>query len=387
MLPPAVLRLIHGPPHRDEAPPVTPCCTNLTGTEGRVGVPHGAWGRPPVALIGAFPPPLGGQAIYNQRLLEEVRARGIAVTAVDLASRSTHGTSPLTRMKLARLLMFTRFSILHLTASDSRIIGFEVIVAMASALRGTPFVYNILAGRFAARVAEYAVLQRLLLCCALRRASRILVSNHDMASALSRLPFLGHAAVEVIGCRLPLGIEPEEDPEIVQFLEGGNPAIVAVGAMRMVYGFDLLVRACTILSARGLRPRLLLIVSGTAEPTAHLALDQALHEAGGLWPMSVHHDLPRARVLGAIRAATVLVRPTRADGDSLSIHEARALGVPVVASDSAPRPPGVVLHRHDDPGSVAEAILLASRIPRESATDDGTLVDRVVACYESLCRK
>jgi len=343
------------------------------------------WGRPPVALIGAFPPPVGGQAIYNTRLVEELRARGIRVAEVDVASRSPGEGVPFTRWKLTWHLLMKRFSIYHLTASDSRMLGFELIVALASIVRRTPFVYNILAGRFAARMAGYSWFHRALLCWSLRRASRILLSNQAMASELQRLPVGATSRVEVVGCRLPLGIEPEEDHELLEFLKGGGPAIVAVGALRMVYGFDLLARACTILTARGLRPHLLVIASGTAEPDAQLALDGAVRESENGWPMVVRRDVDRACVLGAIRAATVLARPTRADGDSLSIHEAQTLGVPVVASDAAPRPPGVVLHRSEDAASLAEAIVRACRIPREPRIEDATLVESVVACYRSVC--
>ncbi|MCU0612172.1 MAG: glycosyltransferase family 4 protein [Candidatus Eisenbacteria bacterium] len=343
-----------------------------------------------VALIGAFPPPVGGQAIYNQRLAEELVARGIPVVPVDVSSRALDTDLPATRRRLVTLLASRRFSVYHLSISDTRVVGFEVIVGLASVLRRTPFVYNILAGRFAQRVAGYSLPHRFLLCWALRRAGRILVSNEMMATCVRALPFLSRAKVEVIGCKLPLGVEPTQDPDIARFLESGNPAIVAIGAMRTVYGFDLLVRACAVLQAGGLRPRLLAIVSGEGDPAAQQACEEAMREAGPLLQVTIRRDLPREVVLGAIRGAHVLARPTRADGDSLSVHEAQTLGTPVVASDAAPRPQGVILHRSDDPVSLAAAIREAiasssSRMPEGVGVGDAVLVDRVAACYRSLC--
>jgi hypothetical protein len=46
--------------------------------------------------------------------------------------------------------------------------------------------------------------------------------------------------------------------------------------------------------------------------------------------------------------STVYLRPTTTDGDSLAVREALSFGVPVVASDSAFRPPGTILFRSRD---------------------------------------
>ncbi|MBN1423560.1 glycosyltransferase family 4 protein [Candidatus Fermentibacteria bacterium] len=284
-----------------------------------------------------------------------------------------------------RVLLTRRFSAFHLTASDSRVLGFEVIVALASAIRHTPFIYNILAGRFGDRVAGYAPAHRLLLCFALRRAAVILVSNQAMAEHVRGLPLLSQVMVRVVGCRLPLGVPPQTDPDLAQFLHGGDPSIVAVGSLRTVYGFDLLIQACTLLGGSGCTPRILAIVSGRADPDAEAALERALGAAGDRVEMRTCHDLPRAIVLGAIQAADVLARPTRADGDSLSIHEALALGTPAVASDVVPRPDGVVMCRNEDPESLAEAIRTARSLHREPLGDAGeTVVDRILACYEAV---
>lgn len=42
----------------------------------------------------------------------------------------------------------------------------------------------------------------------------------------------------------------------------------------------------------------------------------------------------------AIRATSLLLRPTESDGDSISVREALTWGIPVLASDVAPRPKG-----------------------------------------------
>jgi glycosyltransferase involved in cell wall biosynthesis len=43
------------------------------------------------------------------------------------------------------------------------------------------------------------------------------------------------------------------------------------------------------------------------------------------------------------QASDVYLRPTTTDGDAVAIREALSMRVPVVASDAAPRPPGVAV--------------------------------------------
>ncbi len=158
-------------------------------------------GSPPVALIGVFPPPMGGQAIYNIQLASEIRRAGWSIVEIDLSpagsSISSSKHAP-TRKALIKTLMKEPFKLYHLSASDSRAFGFELIVATFSILRRVPFVYNLLAGRFGERSASYPLLKRLLLCAALRRAGCILVSNSNQLTQIKSLEFLSNAPVKVV---------------------------------------------------------------------------------------------------------------------------------------------------------------------------------------------
>src|SRR5262249_16737037 len=70
--------------------------------------------------------------------------------------------------------------------------------------------------------------------------------------------------------------------------------------------------------------------------------------------------------MGLIDGCDLLVRSTLADGDAISVREALALGRRVVASDVAPRPPGVCLHRAGDPTDLARALADALTAPPPS---------------------
>jgi glycogen(starch) synthase len=345
----------------------------------------------PVAIIGVFPPPVGGQAIYNQTLLAELKRRGWDAVGIDCSSSAPTDDTPIrsapTRKDLIRVLRHGDFCLYHLTASDTRFLGFEIIVAVLSLLKRVPLVVTVLAGQFGHRAAEYSRVHRYLLGTALRRATRILVSNSNQRQALHMLPLLSGAPVDTIGCSLPLAESSAHDPALATFLQAGNPAIVAVGAMREVYGFPLLVEACAALHQQGFTPRLLLAVSGEDDADAWAAFKDSIQTTEGSVEVRLERELPHAVCLGCIESADIFARPTLADGDSVSVHEALQLGTPVVASNASPRPAGVILHESGDTAALAASIAQTyrnhARSP-ERSLGNTTSFDEILRCYRSV---
>jgi glycosyltransferase involved in cell wall biosynthesis len=74
-------------------------------------------------------------------------------------------------------------------------------------------------------------------------------------------------------------------------------------------------------------------------------------------------ELDHSSALGLISRCDAFLRPTTADGDSLSVREALYLGTRCVASDVSARPPGTVLFRAGDCQDLAEKIARALTEP------------------------
>ena len=68
--------------------------------------------------------------------------------------------------------------------------------------------------------------------------------------------------------------------------------------------------------------------------------------------------------MSVIAASDVFVRPTSADGDSISVREALTLGTPCVASDVVARPEGAICFKNQDPGQLAAQISRAVDLGR-----------------------
>jgi glycosyltransferase involved in cell wall biosynthesis len=76
-------------------------------------------------------------------------------------------------------------------------------------------------------------------------------------------------------------------------------------------------------------------------------------------------DVSHQDFLQLLERSAAFLRPTLYDGDSLSVREAIALGLPVVATATDFRPAGTVQYQRDEPGDLTAKMLqvLQSRSP------------------------
>jgi glycosyltransferase involved in cell wall biosynthesis len=87
-----------------------------------------------------------------------------------------------------------------------------------------------------------------------------------------------------------------------------------------------------------------------------------------------------------VAAADVFVRPTRADGDAVSVREALALGRGVVATRVGHRPDACLLVPRDDAEALTAAMLAAAAAPRTAGDPAGPAdpFERILGLYATL---
>jgi len=113
----------------------------------------------------------------------------------------------------------------------------------------------------------------------------------------------------------------------------------AAASNRPEYGSELLVEAIAQLQKKHEHTGCLLIGLGEeAKPIRKLIDERNLSRS-----VLLLGDVPHEQCIHLISRATAFIRPTLTDGDSLSVREALALRIPVIASDAAARPQGTVL--------------------------------------------
>ncbi len=187
---------------------------------------------------------------------------------------------------------------------------------------------------------------------------QVICVNDEIQEAVAGLG-IDKAQVRIVPAFLPV-----EAPEIVvpreveNWLRQHSPLLTSTMFFRPEYGFELLVQA--VAQLREHYADIGCLVMGTGEgrdQAAHLVEQYELRDA-----MFLAGDLDHELCLALMARSAVFVRPTFRDGDSISVREAVALGVPVVASKVGTRPGGVRLFEPGDvSGLVAQLKILLAK--------------------------
>ena len=216
------------------------------------------------------------------------------------------------------------------------------------------------------------------LTCSLYR--KVICVSPEIRSALLALGF-APGRIEVLPAFLSVeGPEVAPKTELLAWIGLHRPLFSTVLFFRPEYGFDLLVAALARLRHR--YPSLGCLVMGSGEQRAEA--EKRVREAGLEENILLLGDVNHDACLALMSACDVFVRATLEDGDSISVREALSLGVPVVASRTGARPPGVLLFQ---PGDVEEMVakvelaLTAKRGNQPAATGS---MNRLMEIYRQV---
>jgi len=328
-----------------------------------------------ILILGPVPPPFGGVSVHLSRLVPFLIDAGFSVGVLNHFSSTempfvvgTLKRNPLNYFRLprkfrARIVHYHHLRWLYLLA-----------VALGKGSSNARYMLTLHAGdlhnHFPQLISRMPLVSRIT-HWALRRFDTVIVVDPKIASIMQR--HLDDRRVELIPAFLESGHGEAEryDASVESFLSSGRVLVLAAFGVkflrdgREIYGLDTAVEAFVNLAGEREDLRLALFLARQPlRPKArrHLArLERRMDRAGVRERVLIAFGLPLAP---ALRSNAVFLRPTRAEGDALSIREALQAGVPVVASDMIRRPDGVVLF---PAGDVAELCVAVN-----SVLDDST---------------
>lgn len=302
-----------------------------------------------ILLVGPIPPPTGGISSHMDRLGRALAAVGIGVSAVDPRGRLRFVTA-LGRAGLAGDLVH-----LHVCGHNPRSYGLLAACLAATPIR--PALVTLHSGLLPSYLDSLTATARRTIAELLARAGATVAVSDDVADAIAAL---GRPRPEVVTPFIAYALRPgHPPPHVVAAGQLGHPLLCAAVAPGPEYGGPLLVAAFTRLAAQFPNSSLVLYGPGGADR----AIARALTERDLGERVLALGELEAHEALGAMAACDVFLRPTLADGDSLSVREARAQGLRVVASDAARRPAGTTLFRAGDVDALCAAIATALAAP------------------------
>lgn len=135
-----------------------------------------------------------------------------------------------------------------------------------------------------------------------------------------------------------------------------------------VYGIDQSLEAVKALRDKGINCFLIFVIVQCNFPDVlaqykKFVVDNALEE----YILLLEKPCSFVRLMDE---SDIVLRTTNTDGDSISVREALALGVPIIASDVVERPEGTILFKTRDVDSLVEVIANTSNKGRSHKVDD-----------------
>jgi len=347
-----------------------------------------------LTIVGPLPPPAGGMSIFNARLTDELRARGWRVSLLATGREEPAGwpvEAHLRNSLLRHFFLVLRHAtgIVHVHDRVSPLTLCAVVAVRLRRLRvvvqvhGEPL--HVLTRRRGIDIFRRA---------ALRLADCTIAVNSHVAEQIRAY---AHGEIFLIPAFIePTGSELDDiDAETARWLgsDPGTPllsavvyrALAAVSGRTDVYGLDALASLVERIAPRR-RVRLALML---AQPGLDNEEQRYIDTMTTRLSRALGDDLKvlvGASAVPVIARSSLFLRPTRTDGDAVSVREALSLGVPVLASDVAPRPPGTVVYRQGDLEELtAKALaLLGSGRSSDRAHGAHATVEALERVYSSL---
>jgi glycogen synthase len=342
---------------------------------------------PRVLIVGDFPPPHGGVAVHVEVLQRAVRSRGGECTVLDIGKGQlpaegvlpAGGYASFAARLFGHAVRGHRIHV-HTSGANRKSWALAAVCAAAGKLARVPplitFHSGLLPGWLGGDPARAKV------AGAVGNAfGRVVAVSEGIREALLCCG-VAQERIEVLPAFSPSFLQPGAPPPGFRELrEEAAPLYCAMLAPGPVYGAEDLLAAFAEVHQRNPRARLALYGPGTLEL---LPIRPAAAAAGAVRAFG---ELHRPAALALIAGSDVFVRPTLADGDSVSVREAVALGRVVVATSVGARPSQARLAPPGDPAALARALLEAAgtaparRAERGGKEAGADVVDRLLSLY------
>src|SRR5688500_8016303 len=326
-----------------------------------------------VLLIGPLPPPHGGISVHVASLSKQLTAAGVQNEVLDLSRVTNWFAYAFKLIRYAR-----RGWTPHFQANGHNWKSWMLALSSGICGRlGQGSILTLHSGMAPAYLTTCSPWSRALATMVCRLHSRTICASPEIMHAVLSLGISPHR-VEVVPARIETLLRADIlDPELTSWMDHHAPLLSTTLFFRPEYGFETLVLAMKLLRKR--YPSAGCVVLGSGEQRC--AAEQLLREHGLAGSILLAGDVDHNTCLNVFAGSNVFVRPTFADGDSVSVREALSLGVPVVASSVGIRPAGTILFEAGDVDSLVAGIERALAAPLCQPVRSESCIERLLASY------
>ena len=307
-----------------------------------------------VGIIGVLPPPYGGITIHVKRLMDYLISRGVNITLLDEYKGINKIRSNIRYYGGIRKYFRNTNFINHVYHYHSpnrfmrlflgiiSIFGFKTIITLHG--EGIKSQYN-----------DHGFLWKLVYTFLIKQISVVICDNKDLRNFIVDQG-VSFNKTKIISAFIP-PVNKESDIEVIpenilNFYKKYEVTIFAMGWIKFhngvdLYGLDMILELVERLNKKYLTKIgfvVKLLLSDKQDPTYYKKWIEKANSFKNV--LVITEDLEELYPLE--KEASIVIRPSCTDGDSVSIRESLFLGTPVITSNAIPRPEGCILFQNRD---------------------------------------
>lgn len=310
-----------------------------------------------VLQVGPYSPPHGGIQTHVVALRRYLQQQGVTCDVIDMNRfRRTDGCGifgPRNALHLLWLLLTLPADVVHLHIGGNLTTRLLVLSLICGWLPGRKSVLTFHSGGYPSSPEGKSASHNTLRGWIMRQFDHVIGVNQEIVGVFKRYGLPARRLSLIQPHSLPAGPPTVDLPEqLGAFCAAHQPILVSVGLLEPEYDLPLQIDALGLIREKFPTAGLMLIGSGSLEPE----LRQRINSKDYSQDILLCGDVDRDVTLRVIADSDVFLRTTLFDGDSIAVREALHFGVPVIASDCAARPPGVMLVPKTDLRSLLAAI-------------------------------
>ena len=260
---------------------------------------------------------------------------------------------------------------------------------IASMLSRSKIILTLHSGSFPIEVRQKGIITKLSLQLIFRFIQHFICVNDLIRNEVISLGIPIRKSSVIPAFSLICDLSREELPPYIQaFYQKHYPIIASMGyTYRSHYGFDLAIRAVTAL--RSTYPNIGLIIAGPQNTGQYYETLRSKYDLINKPFILLAGEVGYPKNLLIIKESNLFLRPTDHDGDAVSIREALAFNIPVVASQTARRPNGISLFEVRDYEGMLDEMekILNNKLGQNLSINESVDIenlDKVREIYDSL---
>lgn len=339
-----------------------------------------------ILLISPMLPEIGGVSISTGRLKDRLVADGHQVQVFSMSYKNPSFNNKWLRMIRFLLAPFfvlfqPRYEIIHCHVSG--IFRMRYLLLFKRFYHGAKLIFTVHrdVGRvFKGRVSKDFCKADCLICVQPGDANRL-------KQKLSNVK-----AVDIPAFILPTNIDESAVPhDVLSFVKfSSEPVIIVTGSIVLdgnfydLYGLQDAINLYKTLKSNGLQLKLLVIITGNVMSQQQASFFNSMTALVTNDENVMITSLIKMPLMPLFKYAKIFLRPTKTDGDALSVREALAMKCSVLASDVSVRPEGSITYHNED-----ECVDKATRILRDKLASSFATVEfynEIVQLYDRVLK-